>query len=100
MPPPRAAPTDSPAIRKLPRALRGDSKGRERFGCCPKGLFESAAAMFCSAGYGALKSIKDARTQPGLFLQGIRKDRKAQPKFPGVRLLAGLFETYGITPTP
>ena len=101
MPPPRADPLDSPAIRKLSRALRDDNKGRDRFDCFSKDLFESVAAMFCSAGYDTLKSIKEMQElNRTFFLQGIRKDRKAQPNFPELRLLADLFETYGITSTP
>ena len=34
------------------------------------------------------------------ILQGIRKGHKAHPNFPELRLLADLFETYGITSTP
>ena len=92
---------DSPAIRKLSRALRDDNKGRERFDCFSKDLFESVAVMFVSAGYDTLKSIKEMQElNRTFFLQGIRKGRKSQPNFPELRLLADLFETYGITSTP
>ena len=58
MPPPKQdPPQDSPAARKLARALRGGNKGRERFDCFSKDLFASAAGLFVSAGYDTLQSI-------------------------------------------
>ena len=57
--------------------------------------------MFAQAGYNALQRIKDmqelGRTY---FLSGIRKRRKQQPDFPELRLLLGLFETYGAIAAP
>ena len=88
-------------MRRLARALRDDNKGRERFGCFPKDLFASTADLFVSAGYDTLQSIKEMQElNRAFFLQGIRKYRKDQPNFPELRLLADLFETYGISATP
>ena len=59
------------------------------------------AAMFVSAGYDTLQSINDMQELGrAFFLHGIRKDRKAQPNFPELRLIADLFETYGTSSTP
>ena len=100
-PPPPGQPKNSPAIRKLARALRDDNKGRERFGCFPNDLFQSTAEMFVSAGSDTLQSINDMQELGRAFpLQGIRKGRKSQPNFPELRLLSDLFEAYGIASAP
>ena len=101
MPPPKKDPLDNPTVRKLARALRDDNKGRERFDCFSKDLFASTADLFVSAGYDTLQSIKEMQElNRTFFLQGVRKYRKDQPNFPELRLLAGFFETYGISSTP
>ena len=57
--------------------------------------------MFVSAGYDTLQIIKDMRELGrAFFRQGVRKGRKARPNFPELRLLADLFETYGISSIP
>ena len=101
MPPPPPKPADTPEIRKLAKALRDDNKGRERFDSFSRDLFHSTAAMFVTAGYDTLQSIKDMQELGrNYFLSGVRKERKAQPNFPELRLIVDLFEVYGVSTVP